>query len=91
MRMACRAFVIVRMIVRVMMLMIVWMRMGMFLWCVSVMAFDQHARLARADAAAIYGFNDEGCAEVEGCSGLLEERRAGVLMEAFSRVSRLPA
>ena len=24
-------------------------------------------------------------------SGLLEERRAGVLMEAFSRVSRLPA
>src|SRR6476646_9965851 len=61
-------------IVRMLMLMIVWMRMGMFLWCVSVMAFDQHARFARAAAAAIYGFKDESCTEVEGCGRFLEQR-----------------
>ena len=41
---------------------------------VGVVTIHQHARFSRTDAAAIYGIEDEGCAEIEGRGGLLEER-----------------
>ena len=53
---------------------LLFMRMGMIVLRVGILAADQHARLARADAAAIYGIKDEGCAEVERRGGLLQER-----------------
>ena len=76
-------FVTVRM--RVMMIVVVIMRMDMIVRRVGVVAVmivlrvgiiaaDQHARFSRADAAAIYGVEDEGRAEIEGRGGLLEER-----------------
>jgi hypothetical protein len=80
-------FVIVIVRVSVIMMMVgVFMRMGMIVRGigfvavmivrrVGILAVDEHACLARADAAAIHGLEDEGCAEIEGHGGLLEERR----------------
>ena len=62
-------------VVRMLMLVIVWMRMVIFLRRIGVMAFDQYARLARADAAAIDGFKDQSYAEVERRGRLLKQRR----------------
>jgi hypothetical protein len=44
----------------VMMIVGVIMRMGMIVRRVGILAADQHARLARADAAAVYRIKDEG-------------------------------
>ena len=79
--MAWRVLVIVAMHVLVavrvfvMMVELVFMRMGMIVLRVGILAANQHARLARADAAAVYGIKDEGCTEVERGGGLLQEGR----------------
>src|ERR1700733_9940662 len=59
---------------------------------VGIIAADQHARFSRADAATIYGIEDEGRAEIEGRGGLLEERGrdAGVDQGAEQHVSTEP-
>jgi hypothetical protein len=85
------------------MIVVVIMRMGMIvrgIGFVAVMivrrvgfvAVDKYARLACADAAAIYGIEDEGCAEIEGRGGLLEERGrdAGFDQGAEQHVSTEP-
>ena len=84
-----RGFMVVRMRMIVMMVVIVFMRVGMIVGRVGFVAIDQHASLARADAAAIYGIKGEGCAEVERGGGLLEERGrdAGVDQGAEEHVS----
>ncbi len=65
-----RGFVVVRMRVIVMMMIVV----AMIVRRVGFVAVDQHMGFARADAAAIYGIEREGCAEIERRGGLLEER-----------------
>jgi hypothetical protein len=74
----------VRMIV-VMMVMVVIMSVGR----VGILAADKDAGLAGGDATAVCGLEDEGCAEIERCSGLLEERGrdAGVDKGAEQHVS----
>jgi hypothetical protein len=59
---------------------------------VGIIAADQHARFSRTDAAAIYGIEDEGRAEIEGCGGLLEKRGrdAGVDQGTEQHVSTEP-
>jgi hypothetical protein len=59
---------------------------------VGIIAADQHACFSRADAAAIYRVEYEGCAEIEGRGGLLEERGrdAGVDQGAEQHVSTEP-
>jgi hypothetical protein len=79
MRMAGRGFVIVRVFVMMVLvimegLFIMIMRVGMIVRRVGFMAVDEHAGLARADAAAIDGFKDQGCAQVERRRRLLEQR-----------------
>jgi hypothetical protein len=87
MRMTRGVFAIVRMfvIMRVRMTVIMIVRVGMVVRRVGILAVvivgrvgfltaDEDAGLACADAAAIYGFKGEGCAEIEGGGGLLEER-----------------
>jgi hypothetical protein len=56
-----------------MVVVIMFVRVGMIGRSISVVAVDQYTDLAGADAAAVYGFEGEGCAEVERGSGLLEE------------------
>jgi hypothetical protein len=72
-RMTRRVFVVMRMFV-IMMMVIVIMIVRMIVRRVRVVAIHQHARFARADAASIYGIEDECSAEAEGRGGLLEER-----------------
>jgi hypothetical protein len=73
MRVIRGVFVIMRVRMIVMMLMLVFVRMGMIVRRIGFVAADQYTDLAGADAAAVYGFEGEGCAEVERGSGLLEE------------------
>ena len=56
---------------------------------VGILAVDEDAGFARCDAASIYGIEDEGCAEMEGRGGLLEESGgdAGVDQGAEEHVS----
>jgi hypothetical protein len=61
------------MVVRVRMMMVVIMRMSMTTGRIGFVAADQHMSFAGADAAAVYGIEAEGCAEVERGRGLLEE------------------
>jgi hypothetical protein len=52
-------------------------RMGMIVSRIRVLSIHQHAGFLRRDAAAIYGLEDKGCAEVERGGGLLQEFRRG--------------
>src|SRR3954454_19075218 len=74
-----------RMMVRRRMLVVVFMQRGMvvrrvgfaavmIMERVGFAAVEEHSGLARADAAAIYRIEDQGCAEIEGRGGLLEQR-----------------
>ena len=56
---------------------------------VGILAIDENTGFARCDAASIYGIEDEGCAEMEGRGGLLEESGgdAGVDQGAQEHVS----
>ncbi len=83
-----RGFMVVRMRMIVMM-MVVIMRVGMIARRVGFVAVDPHMSFARADAAAVYRIEGEGCAEIERGSGLLKKfrRDAGVDQGAEEHVT----
>jgi hypothetical protein len=85
-------------VMRVRMIVIMIVGVGMVVRCVvaavivrrvGIVAADEHARFAGADAAAVYRIEDEGCAEIECGGGLLKKRNgdAGVDQGAEEHVT----